>query len=177
MPGELLHIAQAAARLHHFFRRSGKPTVCLDVTYVVVYTYGSDDGRISTTPCAVIDAALGDRSRPHPACSRPPAEAGSARSVLAAGLRPVSTAGPGGSLRSRTPPPSATPPCGDANLPPGTYLVLVHSDFALASFETRFNAGTRFDDARQFSKSGLLEHPPAFIAWSEVSGSVQSAVP
>jgi len=37
------------------------PTVCLGVTYVVVYTYGCDDGRIWRTRCAVIDAALGGR--------------------------------------------------------------------------------------------------------------------
>src|SRR5712664_1361945 len=36
-----------------------RPTVCLGVTYVVVYTYGCDDGRIWRTRCAVIDAALG----------------------------------------------------------------------------------------------------------------------
>jgi hypothetical protein len=38
-----------------------KPTVCLGVTYVVVCTYGCDDGRIWRTRCAVIDAALGGR--------------------------------------------------------------------------------------------------------------------
>jgi hypothetical protein len=35
------------------------PTVSLGVTYAVAYTYGCDDGRISPTRCAVIDAALG----------------------------------------------------------------------------------------------------------------------
>jgi len=38
-----------------------KPTVSLGVTYAVVCTYGCDDGRISPTRCALIDAALGDR--------------------------------------------------------------------------------------------------------------------
>src|SRR5712692_4662286 len=31
-----------------------KPTVCLGVTYVVVCTYGCDDGRIGPPRCAVI---------------------------------------------------------------------------------------------------------------------------
>jgi len=34
-----------------------KPTVSLGVTYVMVYTYGRDDGRIAPTRCALIDAA------------------------------------------------------------------------------------------------------------------------
>src|SRR5437660_1650537 len=33
---------------------------------------------------------------------------------------------------------------------PGAHLILVHADLALASFETRFNAGARLDHARQF---------------------------
>src|SRR5687768_2530291 len=93
-----------------------KPTVCLCVTYVVVYTYGFDNDRIWPPRCAVIVAALGDRCRPHPACSIPPAEAGSARSALAVGSGPVSTADLGGSRQSGTTPPSGTTPCGDASL-------------------------------------------------------------
>ncbi len=69
------------------------PTVCLVVTSVVVYTYGCDDGRISPTRCAVIDAVLGGRCSPRLVCSRPPAAAGSARSGFAAGSRPAWTAG------------------------------------------------------------------------------------
>ena len=38
-----------------------RPTVCLDVTSVVVCTCGYDDGRIWPTRCAVIDAALDGR--------------------------------------------------------------------------------------------------------------------
>src|SRR2546426_12313563 len=37
------------------------PTVSLGVTYVMVYTYGCDDGKIAPTRCAVIDGGLGDR--------------------------------------------------------------------------------------------------------------------
>src|SRR5262245_25101034 len=40
---------------------------------------------------------------------------------------------------------------------PGTYLVLVHAHFALASFKARLNAGACLDDARQVRKRGLLE--------------------
>src|SRR5882762_10330478 len=71
-----------------------KPTVCLGATYVVAYTYGYDGGRISPTHCAIIDVALGDRSRQRRACSRPPAGAGSARIGLVAGnwLRDLGTA-------------------------------------------------------------------------------------
>src|SRR2546426_7635387 len=39
----------------------------------------------------------------------------------------------------------------------GPHLVLVHADFALAAFETRFNAGARCDDPCQFPKRWLLE--------------------
>jgi hypothetical protein len=35
-----------------------KPTVCLYVTYAVVYTYGCDDGTIEPARCALIDAVL-----------------------------------------------------------------------------------------------------------------------
>src|SRR5262245_23457004 len=38
-----------------------KPTVSLIVTYVVVCSYGYDDGRISPTHCALIDGRLGGR--------------------------------------------------------------------------------------------------------------------
>src|SRR5215471_7711566 len=51
---------------------------------------------------------------------------------------------------------------------PCAHLVLVHAYLAFAAFETRLNAGTRFDDARQFLNRGLLEcHPPS-IARREV---------
>src|SRR6266852_2625026 len=108
----------------HIEGRHSKPTVCLGVTYAVVYIYGCGDGRIGPTRCAVIDAGLGDRWSPRRACRIPPAAAGSGRIVLAAGLRPASTAAPGGSPRSRTTPPSAPTPCGDASLArcaPGTH--------------------------------------------------------
>src|SRR4029453_17680650 len=51
-----------------------KPTVSRGVTYAVVYIYGCDGGRISPTRCAVIDAALDGRERPHRAYRTPPAE-------------------------------------------------------------------------------------------------------
>src|SRR5882672_8051943 len=105
------HIVQAC-----FWASLYKPTVCLGATYVVVYTYGCGDGRIAPTRCAVIDAGLDSRCSPRRVCSRPRVEAGSGRSVLAAGLRPVSPADPGGFLRLRTTPPSVTRPCGDASL-------------------------------------------------------------
>src|SRR5712692_8192509 len=38
-----------------------RPTVCLYVTSLVVYSYGYDDGKIGPTRCALIGAALGDR--------------------------------------------------------------------------------------------------------------------
>src|SRR2546425_10805407 len=38
-----------------------RPTVSLGVTYVMVYTYGRDDGRIAPTRCALIDAGLDGR--------------------------------------------------------------------------------------------------------------------
>src|SRR6516162_11040694 len=85
-----------------------KPTVCLGVTYVMVYTYGCDGGNNGQTRYAVIVAALGDRCTPLPACSRPPAGAGSARSALAAGSAPASIADLGASRRSRTIEPSET---------------------------------------------------------------------
>src|SRR5882762_6665069 len=94
---------------------SSKPTVCLGVTYMVVYTYGCDDGRIGPTHCAIIGVVPGDRCRQRQARSRPLARAGSARSALVAGSRPASPADPGGSRQSRTTPPSATTPCGDAS--------------------------------------------------------------
>src|SRR5262245_21317034 len=99
------------------------PTVCLGVTYVVVGTYGYDNGRIEPTRCAVIDGVLGGRCRLCRACSTPPAEVGSSRSALAAGSVLASTADPGGSRPSSTIPPSGTRPDGDASLAryvPGT---------------------------------------------------------
>src|SRR6266446_3819975 len=62
------------------------------------YAYGHDNGKIWPPRCAVIVAARGDRCHPLPACSTPPAGAGSVRSALAAGSGLVSTADPGGSL-------------------------------------------------------------------------------
>src|SRR5262245_23023503 len=106
-----------------------KPTVCLGVTSAVVYTYGCDDGRILPTRCAIIDAGLGDRCCQCRACSRPLARAGSGHSALVAGSGLVSTAVPGGSLRSRTTPPAGIRPCGDANLARsalGTHPSLLH---------------------------------------------------
>src|SRR6266849_3313803 len=72
--------------LRSVFARAATPTVSLGVTSAVVCTYGCDDGRIASTRCAVIDAALGDRCRPCRACRTLPA-AGSAHSGLAAGSR------------------------------------------------------------------------------------------
>src|SRR5712671_4050210 len=96
-----------------------RPTVCLGATYVVVDTYGCDDGRIGPTRCAVIDAGLGGRWSPRRVCRRPPEAARSARIGLAAGSRPVLTADPGGFHQSRTTPKSGTAPCGDASLARG----------------------------------------------------------
>ena len=59
------NLLKAGYALHVFNRTAAKPTVSLVVTYVVVDTYGCDDGRIWPTRCAVIDAALDGRSRPH----------------------------------------------------------------------------------------------------------------
>src|SRR5919109_1608687 len=94
--------------------RWDKPTVSLGVTYAVVCTYGCDDGRISPTRCAIIDAGLDGRSSLHRSYKTPPAAAGSAHVGLAAASRLASTAAPEGSHRSRTTPPSAITPCGDA---------------------------------------------------------------
>ena len=92
-----------------------RPTVSLGVTSAVVDTYGCNDGRIAPTRCAIIAAGLGDRWSRCRGCSRPPAGAGSARIAPAATSRPASTFDPGGSLRSRTIPPSATTPCDEAS--------------------------------------------------------------
>src|SRR5262249_26002716 len=63
--------------VYHFCRQAGVrarlgkavhphiPTVSYGVTCVAVCTYGCGDGRISPTRCAVIDAGLDGRSRPH----------------------------------------------------------------------------------------------------------------
>src|SRR5215471_15810264 len=51
---------------------------------------------------------------------------------------------------------------------PCAHLVLVHAYLAFAAFETRLNAGTRFDDARQFLNRGLLECHPTSITRREV---------
>src|SRR6267378_5640405 len=46
---------------------------------------------------------------------------------------------------------------------PGAYLIFIHAHLAFAAFETCFNAGARFDDARQFPKRWLLQHHPASL--------------
>src|SRR4029453_19108313 len=51
---------------------------------------------------------------------------------------------------------------------PGAHLIFIHAHLAFASFETCFNAGARFDDARQFPKRWLLEHHPASLRRREV---------
>src|SRR5260221_4281857 len=38
----------------------------------------------------------------------------------------------------------------------GAHLIPVHAHLAFASLKTRFNAGTCFDDSRQFPNTGLL---------------------
>src|SRR6185312_3626238 len=91
------------------------PTVCLGVTYVVVYAYGHDNGRIWLPRCAVIVAALGGRWSPLPAHSTPPAGAGSAHSALAARSERASTVALGASRPLRTILPAGTMPCGDAS--------------------------------------------------------------
>src|SRR6266849_4473418 len=98
----------------HMFQPMYRPTVSIDVTCAVAYTYGCDSGRILPTRCAVIDAALGDRWSPRRAYSKPPAGVGSAHNGLAAASTPVSPVDPDGFHRSRTTPPSATTPCGGA---------------------------------------------------------------
>ena len=72
-----------------------KLTVCLDVTSLVVCSYGCDDGRIGPTRCALIDAALDDRWRIPQASRTSLAAIRSARSGLVGGSRLVSTAAPG----------------------------------------------------------------------------------
>src|SRR5437867_4140044 len=49
------------------------PTVCLDVTSLVVCSYGCGDGTSGPTRCALIDAARGDRWRTHRASRTSPA--------------------------------------------------------------------------------------------------------
>ena len=77
-----------------------RPTVCLGATSVVVDTYGNGNGRIGPTRCAVIDGVLGDRCSRGRVYRTPRAAADSARSALAAALRPALTAAPGGSMVS-----------------------------------------------------------------------------
>src|SRR6267142_4448655 len=96
--------------------RLNKPTVSIGATYAVVCTYGCGDGRILPTRCAVIAAGLDGRCRPRQACKILPAGARSARSALVAASKRVSAADRGGSPRSKTTPPSVTPPWGDASL-------------------------------------------------------------
>src|SRR5215471_10019619 len=50
----------------------------------------------------------------------------------------------------------------------GAYLVLVHPRFTLAAFETGFNTGARFDDARQFCERGPRQLPGGYLCWTEV---------
>src|SRR5262249_34119819 len=100
------------------------PTVSRGVTYAVVCTYGCDSGRISPTRCVIIDAGLDGRYRLHRSYKTPLAVAGSAHVGLAAASRLASTADPDGFPRSRTTPPSAIPPCGDA--PPATCALDTH---------------------------------------------------
>src|SRR6266436_6483966 len=97
-----------------FSCHQSKPTVSRGVTYAVVCTYGCDGGRISPTRCVIIDAGLDGRYRLHRSYKTPPAGAGSAHVGLAAASRLASTADPDGFPRSRTTPPSAITPCGDA---------------------------------------------------------------
>src|SRR5207237_6923613 len=42
----------------------------------------------------------------------------------------------------------------------GAHLIRVHADLAFASFTTRFNAGARLDDPRQFRQRRLLKLRP-----------------
>src|SRR5262249_37120000 len=89
-------------------------TVSLGITYAVVHTYGCDDGSISPTRCAIMDAGLHGRYRPSPA-GRPPApEDRSAHSGLAAASRLASPAAGGGLPRSTTTRRSRTRPWGVA---------------------------------------------------------------
>src|SRR5438105_8758448 len=53
-PGDKWHLDEV-------FLTINRPTVSLGVTYVLVYTYGRDDGRIASTRCAIIDAGLDGR--------------------------------------------------------------------------------------------------------------------
>jgi hypothetical protein len=49
--------------LRQKIRSLSTPTVCLDVTSLVVCSYGYDNGKSGPTRCALIGAALGDRCR------------------------------------------------------------------------------------------------------------------
>ena len=53
--------ATRVGREWRFARTNLILTVCLDVTSLVVGSYGCDDGRIGPTRCAVIGAGRGDR--------------------------------------------------------------------------------------------------------------------
>src|SRR2546428_7115304 len=66
------------AILHDYLLR---PTVSLGVTSAVVCTYGCDDGRISPTRCAIIDAGLDGRCRLRRTRRTPPAAARSVRNA------------------------------------------------------------------------------------------------
>src|SRR5262245_25117606 len=60
-PIQLLYYPPYHSKYNPIERCWGIPTVSLDVTYALAYTYGSDDGRIWSVRCAVIVAGLGDR--------------------------------------------------------------------------------------------------------------------
>src|SRR5215470_5456215 len=55
--------AQLRLALDDLIANEDIPTVCLDATSLVVYSYGYDDGRIGPTHCALIGGALGDREK------------------------------------------------------------------------------------------------------------------
>src|SRR6266849_10486529 len=109
--------------IHHKFHRGEIiivqqdliPTVCLDVTSLVVCSYGCNNGRIGPPRCALIGAALGDRWSQCWACRISPSATCSARSALVGVSRQASTAAPGAFHRSKTILRSATIPCGDAS--------------------------------------------------------------
>src|SRR5919202_180058 len=51
---------------------------------------------------------------------------------------------------------------------PGAHLVLIHADFALPSFKTRFNAGARFDHPCQLVQRRLLKSYLRYASRREV---------
>src|SRR5215475_2585425 len=89
-------LARAAMQTFLFPYPLDKPTVCLDVTSLVVCSYGYDNGKSEPTRCALIGGALGGRCRLQWTYRTLPSAARSTRSVLAAVSRPASPAAPGG---------------------------------------------------------------------------------